>query len=86
MAIKDDHYTGGATEGGITSSYATNDGVKLKVAYSFMGSIYDEAARKAAKGEAGKDAEEPAEDGADGKPAKKEKTAEDAVASALALN
>ena len=26
MAIKDDHYTGGETEGGITSSYATNDG------------------------------------------------------------
>jgi len=48
MAIKDDHYTGGETEGGITSSYATNDGVKLKVAYSFMGSIYDEAERKAA--------------------------------------
>ena len=42
----------------------------------------EEAARKAAKGEAGKDAEEPAEDGADGKPEKKEKTAEDAVASA----
>ena len=48
MAIKDEHYTGGETEGGITSSYATNDGVKLKVAYSFMGSIYDEAERKAA--------------------------------------
>ena len=47
MAIKDDHYTGGETEGGITSSYATNDGVKLKVGYSFMGSIYDEAEEKA---------------------------------------
>jgi carboxyl-terminal processing protease len=42
----------------------------------------EEAARKAAKGEAEKDAGEPAEDGADGKPEKKEKTAEDAVASA----
>ena len=48
MAIKDDHYTGGETEGGITSSYATNDGVKLKVGYSFMGSIYDDAERNAA--------------------------------------
>ncbi len=49
MAIKDkDHFTGGNTEGGITSSYATNDGVKLKVSYSFMGSIYDDAERNAA--------------------------------------
>jgi perosamine synthetase len=48
---KDDekrHITGGETEGGITSSYATDDGVKLKVAYSFFGSIYDEAEEKAA--------------------------------------
>ncbi len=43
-----EHFTGGKTEGGITSSYATDDGVKLKVAYSFMGSIYDDAERNAA--------------------------------------
>lgn len=42
------HVTGGETEGGITSSYATDDGVKLKVGYSFFGSIYDEAEEKAA--------------------------------------
>ena len=48
MAEKDKHYTGGETEGGITSSYANNDGVQLKVPYSFMGSIYDEAEREAA--------------------------------------
>ena len=48
MAIDKKHYTGGDTEGGITSSYATDDGVKLKVPYSFMGSIYDEAEEKAA--------------------------------------
>ena len=41
------HVTGGETEGGITSSYATDDGVKLKVGYSFFGSIYDEAEEKA---------------------------------------
>ncbi len=41
------HISGGETEGGITSSYATNDGVKLKVPYNFMGSIYDEAEEKA---------------------------------------
>lgn len=40
--------SGGETEGGITSSYATNDGVTLKVPYAFMGSIYDEAEEKAA--------------------------------------
>jgi perosamine synthetase len=40
--------SGGETEGGITSSYATNDGVALKVSYAFMGSIYDEAEEKAA--------------------------------------
>jgi perosamine synthetase len=48
---KDDekkHITGGETEGGVTSSYATDDGVKLKVPYSFFGSIYDEAEEKAA--------------------------------------
>lgn len=42
------HISGGETEGGITSSYATNDGVVLKVPYNFMGSIYDEAEEKAA--------------------------------------
>ena len=42
------HYTGGQTEGGITSSYANDDGVKLKVPYSFMGSIYDDAEFSAA--------------------------------------
>jgi dTDP-4-amino-4,6-dideoxygalactose transaminase len=35
-------YTGSDTEGGITSGYQMNDGVKLKVPYSFFGSIYDE--------------------------------------------
>jgi dTDP-4-amino-4,6-dideoxygalactose transaminase len=39
---------GGDTDGGITSSYAMNDGVVLKVPYSFFGSIYDEAEREAA--------------------------------------
>ena len=31
MAIDNKHYTGADSEGGITSSYATDDGVKLKV-------------------------------------------------------
>lgn len=35
-------FTGSDTEGGITSGYQMNDGVKLKVPYSFFGSIYDE--------------------------------------------
>ena len=39
--------TGSETEGGITSSYESNDGVTLKVAYSFFGSIYDEAEKNA---------------------------------------
>ena len=43
MAIDKKHYTGANTEGGITSSYATDDGVKLEVPSSFMGSIYDDA-------------------------------------------
>ena len=34
-------YTGSDTEGGITSGYQMNDGVPLKVPYSFFGSIYD---------------------------------------------
>lgn len=41
-------FTGSDTEGGITSSYAMDDGVVLKVAYSFMGSIYDEDERNMA--------------------------------------
>jgi dTDP-4-amino-4,6-dideoxygalactose transaminase len=39
-AIDKKHISGGETDGGITSSYATNDGIKLKVPYSFMGTIY----------------------------------------------
>jgi dTDP-4-amino-4,6-dideoxygalactose transaminase len=39
---KDLLYTGSDTEGGITSGYQMNDGVPLKVPYSFFGSIYDE--------------------------------------------
>lgn len=38
---------GKETEGGITSSYAVDDGVVLKVPYSFFGSIYDENEEKA---------------------------------------
>jgi len=33
---------GKETEGGITSSYKVDEGVKLKVSYSFFGSIYDQ--------------------------------------------
>ena len=40
--------TGSESEGGITSSYASSDGVTLKVPYSFFGSIYDEAEKNAA--------------------------------------
>jgi perosamine synthetase len=39
--------TGSESEGGITSSYASGDGVQLKVPYSFFGSIYDEAEKQA---------------------------------------
>jgi perosamine synthetase len=39
---KDVLFTGSDTEGGITSGYQMNDGVPLKVPYSFFGSIYDE--------------------------------------------
>mgnify|MGYP000958292328 CR=1 FL=1 len=42
MAVDKDKFTGSDTEGGITSSYAMDDGVELKVSYSYMGSIYDE--------------------------------------------
>lgn len=40
-------FTGSDTEGGITSGYQMNDGVKLKVPYSFFGSIYDDEEKKA---------------------------------------
>ncbi|MDD2486183.1 MAG: DegT/DnrJ/EryC1/StrS family aminotransferase [bacterium] len=42
MSNKKDKYTGSDTDGGITSSYTMDDGVDLKVPYSFFGSIYDE--------------------------------------------
>ena len=42
-------FTGSDTEGGITSGYQMNDGVKLKVPYSFFGSIYDEDEEEALK-------------------------------------
>lgn len=38
---------GQESEGGITSSYKVDDGVVLKVPYSFFGSIYDEEEEKA---------------------------------------
>lgn len=44
---KDLMFTGSDTEGGITSGYQMNDGVKLKVPYSFFGSIYDEVEERA---------------------------------------
>ena len=44
------HTTGEDSEGGITSSYETGDGVKLKVKYSFFGSIYDQEEEKAVLG------------------------------------
>jgi dTDP-4-amino-4,6-dideoxygalactose transaminase len=44
---KDLMFTGSDTEGGITSGYQMNDGVKLKVPYSFFGSIYDEMEERA---------------------------------------
>ncbi len=40
-------FTGSESEGGITSSYEMSDGVKLKVPYSFFGSIFDEEEEKA---------------------------------------
>ena len=42
------HTTGEDSEGGITASYALDDGVKLKVPYSFFGSIYDDEEKNAA--------------------------------------
>jgi dTDP-4-amino-4,6-dideoxygalactose transaminase len=50
MAVKEhekETFTGSDSEGGITSSYAMDDGVTLKVPYSFFGSIYDEAEEQA---------------------------------------
>lgn len=47
MEDKKPIFTGSETEGGITSGYQMNDGVKLKVAYSFFGSIYDQEEEKA---------------------------------------
>jgi len=46
-AKKRKEYTGAESEGGITSSYETSDGVQLKVPYSFMGSIFDKEEEKA---------------------------------------
>jgi len=40
-------FTGSDTEGGITSGYQMNDGVKLRVPYSFFGSIYDQDEKQA---------------------------------------
>ena len=48
MAQEKDKFTGSDTEGGITSSYEMDDGVTLKVPYSFFGSIYDDDERSAA--------------------------------------
>jgi len=42
-------FTGSDTEGGITSGYTMNDGVALKVPYSFFGSIYDEDEARAVR-------------------------------------
>ncbi len=50
---KDLMFTGSDTEGGITSGYQMNDGVKLKVPYSFFGSIYDGRKSPAGSFEAG---------------------------------
>jgi perosamine synthetase len=48
VSEKKEKFTGSDTEGGITSSYAMDDGVVLKVPYSFFGSIYDEDEKNAA--------------------------------------
>jgi len=47
MSDKEKTYVGEETEGGITSSYAVDDGVVLKYPYSFFGSIYDEKEEQA---------------------------------------
>ncbi len=46
--VEQDHVVGAESEGGITSSYSVDEGVVLKVAYSFFGSIYDEREKQAA--------------------------------------
>lgn len=48
VSEKKDKFTGSDTEGGITSSYHMDDGVVLKVPYSFFGSIYDDDEKNAA--------------------------------------
>jgi hypothetical protein len=48
MATDDEALQSTDSEGGITSSYAANDGVVLKVPYSFFGSIYDDDERSMA--------------------------------------
>ena len=48
MARNEPAVTGEDSEGGITSSYAVDDGVKLRVPYSFFGSIYDDDEKNAA--------------------------------------
>ena len=49
MSVEDkEKFTGSDTEGGITSSYAMDDGVVLKVPYAFFGSIYDDDEKNAA--------------------------------------
>lgn len=48
MAIEEKEVTAVESEGGITSSYASDDGVQLKVAYSFFGSIMGEEEKEAA--------------------------------------
>lgn len=48
VSEKKEKFTGSDTEGGITSSYAMDDGVVLKVPYSFFGSIYDDDEKNAA--------------------------------------
>jgi perosamine synthetase len=47
MTEKKVKFTGSDTEGGITSGYQMDDGVKLKVPYSFFGSIFDENEERA---------------------------------------
>lgn len=48
MARVEENLQNTESEGGITSSYAVDDGVVLKVPYSFFGSIYDEDERSMA--------------------------------------
>lgn len=55
MTEEKDKFTGSETDGGITSSYEMNDGVVLKVPYSFFGSIYDEDEKSMALAAMGQD-------------------------------